>query len=50
MEELVAKGLVRAIGLSNIGERRLRSLLAQPALRVPPAVVQVEVRALTTRP
>ena len=42
MEELVARGLVREIGLSNTGPRRLRSLLAAPDLRVRPAVVQVE--------
>ena len=42
MEELMARGLVRNIGLSNIGLRRLQSLLASPDLRAPPAVIQVE--------
>ncbi|KAL3907623.1 MAG: hypothetical protein SGPRY_010106 [Prymnesium sp.] len=42
MEELHRSGLVRSIGLSNIGVNRLRALLSTPDLRVPPAVVQVE--------
>ena len=40
MEELVRDGLVRAIGLSNIGVRRLQRLLGNPALRVPPSRAQ----------
>ena len=42
MEELVAMGLVRSIGLSNIGPNRLRTLVTDPSLRVRPSVVQVE--------
>jgi len=42
MEELVSSGLVRSIGLSNIGVHRLKALLAVDDLRVHPSVVQVE--------
>lgn len=42
MEELQRSGLARAVGLSNIGPRRLDTLLASADLRVTPAVVQVE--------
>ena len=42
MEELHAAGLVRSIGLSNVGLNRLRTLLAAPDLRVAPSVLQVE--------
>ena len=40
MERLQTAGLVRAIGLSNIGPRRLQTLLRSPDLQVAPAVVQ----------
>ncbi|XP_077439914.1 aldo-keto reductase family 1 member A1-B isoform X1 [Vanacampus margaritifer] len=40
MEELAAKGLVRAIGLSNFNKRQLDDVVA--AARVKPAVLQVE--------
>ncbi|KAL1504385.1 hypothetical protein AB1Y20_010791 [Prymnesium parvum] len=40
MEALHAAGLARAIGISNVGPRRLQALLH--TARVPPAVVQVE--------
>ena len=43
MEELVDKGLVRHIGLSNLGLHRLQALLDGPeALKVRPNVLQVE--------
>ena len=42
MEELVSLGLVRAIGLSNLGPHRLQALLSADDLRVRPSVVQVE--------
>ena len=42
LEETVSLGLVRHIGLSNIGVRRLQALVQHPALRVRPSVVQVE--------
>ena len=37
----MAAGLVRAIGVSNFGERHLRALLAHRP-RIPPAVNQIE--------
>ena len=42
MEDLVSLGLVRAIGLSNLGLNRLKTLLSASDLRVPPSVLQVE--------
>ena len=42
MESIVDAGLVRSIGLSNIGLHRLEALLAHPALRYAPAVLQNE--------
>jgi diketogulonate reductase-like aldo/keto reductase len=38
--------LVRAIGVSNLSEKKLRALVADPRLRVRPAVNQVEAHAL----
>lgn len=35
MENLVARGLVRSIGVSNVGPRRLQQLLS--AATIPPA-------------
>ena len=43
MEALVGRGLVRSIGVSNVGAARLRELLAAPDLAIAPAVNQVEV-------
>lgn len=42
LERAQQAGLVRAVGLSNIGPNRLEALLATPDLRVRPAVVQTE--------
>ena len=42
LHSLVDAGLVRAIGLSNVGPNRLEALLASPDLRHRPAVVQTE--------
>lgn len=44
MEDLVRRGLVRAIGVCNYGTSLLRDLLAQAV--VPPAVLQVELHPL----
>lgn len=44
MERLVAEGLVRSIGVSNFGPRRLRRILNEGTLR--PAVNQVEAHPL----
>jgi diketogulonate reductase-like aldo/keto reductase len=38
--------LAKAIGVSNLGEKKLRALMANPLLRVPPAVNQVEAHPL----
>ncbi|KDD76806.1 aldo-keto reductase, partial [Helicosporidium sp. ATCC 50920] len=40
MEALVSEGLVRSLGVSNFGRRKLERLLA--CARIPPAVLQVE--------
>lgn len=40
MEALVAKGLVRSIGLSNFSRKKLEGLLQQ-GVQVKPAVLQV---------
>lgn len=40
MESLVADGLVRAIGVSNFSQEKLKGVLGDPALRVAPAVNQ----------
>lgn len=44
MEDLVRRGLVRAIGVCNYGTSLLRDLLAQA--EIPPAVLQVELHPL----
>ena len=50
MERLQEMGLVRAIGLSNIGgPQRLQALLRAADLRVPPAVVQAEMHPYNTQ-
>jgi diketogulonate reductase-like aldo/keto reductase len=38
--------LVKAIGVSNLGEKKLRALMANPQLKVPPAVNQFEAHPL----
>ena len=50
MEGLVARGLVRSIGVSNASAARLRALLAAPDLAVAPAVNQARPRPLPTAP
>lgn len=47
MEELVAAGLVRDIGVSNFGVSLLRDLLASAC--IPPAVLQVELHPFLTQ-
>ncbi|KAJ7726485.1 Aldo/keto reductase [Mycena metata] len=42
LEEMVAKGKVRNIGVSNFSMRRLENLIANP-LKIKPAVIQVEI-------
>ena len=49
MERLQDMGLVRAIGLSNVGPQRLQALLRAADLRVPPAVVQAELHPYNTQ-
>ena len=49
MERLQEMGLVRAIGLSNVGPQRLQVLLRAADLRVPPAVVQAEMHPYNTQ-
>lgn len=44
LEDLVRRGLVRAIGVCNVGTSLLRDLLAQAD--IPPAVLQVELHPL----
>lgn len=50
LQEAVACGVVRSIGVSNYGEHHLRELLEWDGLRVPPAVNQVEVHPWFQRP
>jgi len=49
MEDLKAKGLVKSIGVSNYGVHHLKELFESPALRVPPAVNQVEIHPFLRR-
>ncbi|KAJ7162958.1 NADP-dependent oxidoreductase domain-containing protein [Mycena filopes] len=43
LEEMVAKGKIRNIGVSNFGVRRLESLMTNPLLKIRPAVNQLEI-------
>jgi D-xylose reductase len=47
MEELVAAGLVKNIGVSNFGTSLLRDLLA--SAKIPPAILQVEMHPYLTQ-
>src|SRR6476646_8737945 len=47
MEELVAAGLVRSIGVSNFGTSLLREMLSYA--KIPPAVLQVEMHPYLTQ-
>ncbi|KIY52439.1 Aldo/keto reductase [Fistulina hepatica ATCC 64428] len=42
LEEMVEKGKVRNIGISNFNARRIEALLSHPDLKIKPAVLQVE--------
>jgi len=49
MERLQQGGLVRAIGLSNVGPSRLQALLRASDLHVHPAVIQAELHPYNTQ-
>lgn len=43
MEDCVAKGLTRSIGVSNVSRVKLQALLDSPSTKIKPAVLQVRV-------
>ncbi|TRM65675.1 NADP-dependent oxidoreductase domain-containing protein [Schizophyllum amplum] len=50
MEEMVAKGKVRNIGVSNFNIWRLSKLLSHPNITIPPAINQVELNFYNPQP
>ncbi|CUA68644.1 hypothetical protein RSOLAG22IIIB_08018 [Rhizoctonia solani] len=50
LEELVAKGKIRNIGVSNFNIRRLTNLTSAPDIRIKPAVNQVELNFFNPQP
>ncbi|CAE6375760.1 unnamed protein product, partial [Rhizoctonia solani] len=50
LEELVAKGKIRNIGVSNFNVRRLTNLTSAPDIRIRPAINQVELNFFNPQP
>ncbi|CAE6488232.1 unnamed protein product [Rhizoctonia solani] len=50
LEELVAKGKIRNIGVSNFNIRRLTNLTSAPDIRIKPAINQVELNFFNPQP
>ncbi|CAE6365031.1 unnamed protein product, partial [Rhizoctonia solani] len=50
LEELVAKGKIRNIGVSNFNIRRLTNLTGAPDIRIRPAINQVELNFFNPQP
>ncbi|KAH7337609.1 NADP-dependent oxidoreductase domain-containing protein [Rhizoctonia solani] len=50
LEELVAKGKIRNIGVSNFNIRRLTNLTGAPDIRIKPAINQVELNFFNPQP
>ncbi|KAG8714117.1 hypothetical protein FRC09_017987 [Ceratobasidium sp. 395] len=50
MEEMVAKGKVRNIGVSNFNIRRLTNLTSAPDIKIKPAINQIELNYFNPQP